>query len=171
MVTALRGEFALADWEARELGRVVLTAAAVMYVGIWVQVTLFHWGAAFASKAMWAPVIMTPLIVLAAAVAVLTRPDPWGWVAAATLGIGVLDGLYGLYRHVRGTTTQIGGFTLRNLMAGPPPALPLAYSLIGVIGRLLDRDTTMLVSAPFRPRPSPARTVDDRAPPDTASTH
>jgi hypothetical protein len=127
---------ALADWNAWELGRVVLVAAAVMYAGIWAQVTLFHWGAAFASRAMWAPVIMTPFIVLAAALAVVTRQDPWGWVAASALGIGVLDGLYGLYRHLRGTTTQIGGFTVRNLIAGPPPVLPLAYSLIGGVGLL-----------------------------------
>src|SRR5687767_10656256 len=100
------------DWDAWELGRVVLAAAGVLYAGIWAQVTLFHWGAAFASRAMWAPVIMTPFIVLAAALAVVTRQDPWGWVAAVALGIGVLDGLYGLYRHLRGTISQIGGFTL-----------------------------------------------------------
>jgi hypothetical protein len=126
----------VSEWIAWELGRVVLIAAAVMYAGIWAQVTLFHWGAAFASRAMWAPVIMTPLIVAAAAIAVVTRSDPWGWVAVVALGIGVLDGLYGLYRHLRGTVSQIGGFTLRNLMAGPPPLLPLAYSLIGVVGLL-----------------------------------
>jgi hypothetical protein len=114
----------------------VLVAAAVMYAGIWAQVTLFHWGAAFASKAMWAPVIMTPFVVAAAAIAILTRSDPWGWIAAAALGVGVLDGLYGLYRHLRGTIAQIGGLTLRNLMAGPPPVLPLAYSLIGAVGLL-----------------------------------
>ena len=114
----------------------MLAAAAVMYGGIWVQVTLFHWGAAFASKAMWAPVIMTPFIVLAAALGIVSRQDPWGWTAAAALGIGVLDGLYGLYRHLRGTVTQIGGLTIRNLMAGPPPVLPLAYSLIGAVGLL-----------------------------------
>jgi hypothetical protein len=126
----------LSDWNAWELGRAVLATAAVMYAGIWAQVTLFHWGAAFASRAMWAPVIMTPFIVLAAALAVVTRQDPWGWVAAVALGIGVLDGLYGLYRHLRGTISQIGGFTLRNLIAGPPPVLPLAYSLIGAVGLL-----------------------------------
>jgi hypothetical protein len=124
------------DWNAWELGRVVLVTGAVMYAGIWAQVTLFHWGAAFASRAMWAPVIMTPFIVAAAAIAVVTRSDPWGWIAAAALGIGVLDGVYGLYRHLRGTVSQIGGLTLRNLMAGPPPVLPLAYSLIGVVGLL-----------------------------------
>jgi hypothetical protein len=126
----------LSDWNAWELGRIVLATAAVMYAGIWAQVTLFHWGAAFASRAMWAPVIMTPFIVLAAALAVVTRQDPWGWVAVVALGIGVLDGLYGLYRHLRGTISQIGGFALRNLIAGPPPVLPLAYSLIGVVGLL-----------------------------------
>lgn len=128
--------FILSDWNAWELGRAVLATAAVMYAGIWAQVTLFHWGAAFASRAMWAPVIMSPFIVLAAALAVVTRQDPWGWVAAVALGIGVFDGLYGLYRHLRGTFSQIGGFTLRNLIAGPPPVLPLAYSLIGAVGLL-----------------------------------
>jgi hypothetical protein len=124
------------DWEAWELGRVVLVAAAVLYAGIWAQVTLFHWGAAFASRAMWAPVIMTPFILGAAGIGVATRADPWGWLAVAALGIGVLDGLYGLYRHLRGTMSQVGGLTLRNLVAGPPPFLPLAYSLIGVVGLL-----------------------------------
>jgi hypothetical protein len=135
-VDSVERGFILSDWNAWELGRAVLATAAVMYAGIWAQVTLFHWGAAFASRAMWAPVIMTPFIVLAAALAVVTRQDPWGWVAAVALGIGVFDGLYGLYRHLRGTFSQIGGFTLRNLIAGPPPVLPLAYSLIGAVGLL-----------------------------------
>ncbi|HEX5936669.1 MAG TPA: hypothetical protein VFZ75_03100 [Actinomycetota bacterium] len=126
----------MSDWDAWELGRVVLATAAVMYAGIWAQVTLFHWGAAFASKMMWVPVIVTPLIVLAAAAGVVTRADPWGWVAAVALGFGVIDGLYGLYRHLRGSAAQIGGLTTRNLIAGPPPVLPLAYSLIGVVGLL-----------------------------------
>jgi hypothetical protein len=125
----------VSDWQAWELGRVVLAVAAVMYAGIWVQVTLFHWGAAFASKAMWAPVIMTPLIVVAAVLGVVDRGS-FGWVAAVALGVGAVDGLYGLYRHLRGDASQIGGLTVRNLIAGPPPVLPLAYSLIGVVGLL-----------------------------------
>lgn len=123
------------DWNAWELGRVVLAAAAVMYAGIWVQVTLFHWGAAFASKAMWAPVLMTPLIVVAAAMGVIDR-GAFGWVAVVALAIGVVDGVYGLYRHLRGDVSQIGGLTVRNLIGGPPPVLPLAYSLVGVVGLL-----------------------------------
>ena len=75
-------------------------------------------------------------VVLAAVIALVTRAGPWGWVAAGALALGILDGLYGLYRHLRGTVAQVGGLTMRNLIAGPPPVLPLAYSLIGVVGLL-----------------------------------
>ena len=125
----------MSEWDAWELGRVVLSAAAVMYAGVWVQVTLYHWGAAFSAKAMWAPVLMTPVIVVAAVLGVIDR-SAFGWVAVVALAIGAVDGLYGLYRHVRGDVAQIGGLTVRNLIGGPPPALPLAYSLIGVVGLL-----------------------------------
>ena len=113
----------------------MLAAVAVMYAGVWVQVTLFHWGAAFASKAMWAPVLMTPLIVVAAVLGVVDR-GAFGWVAVVALAIGAIDGLYGMYRHLRGDVSQIGGLTVRNLIGGPPPVLPLAYSLVGVVGLL-----------------------------------
>jgi hypothetical protein len=122
------------DWDAWEVGRVVLATTALLYGGIWVQLSLFHWGAAFASKAMWVPVILTPVIVLAIGIGVLERTDPWGWIAAGALVLGVIDGLVGLYFHVRGTVAQVGGLTVRNLIAGPPPVLPLAYSLVGVVG-------------------------------------
>ena len=36
-------------------------------------------------------------------------------------------GLVGQVLHLRGTRYLVGGVTLRNLMAGPPPMLPLAY--------------------------------------------
>lgn len=111
----------------------VLAASAVLYAGIWVQVTLLHWGGAFAARAMWAPVLMTPPIVLAAALGIADR-STFGWVAAAALAIGALDGLYGVYRHLRGVASHIGGLTVRNLIAGPPFVLPLAYSLVGVLG-------------------------------------
>jgi hypothetical protein len=125
----------MSDWQSWELGRVVLAASAVLYAGIWVQVTLFHWGAAFSARAMWAPVILTPPIVLAALLGVVDA-GAFGWIAAAFLALGALDGLYGLYRHLRGVAAQIGGLNLRNLIAGPPFVLPLAYSLVGVLGLL-----------------------------------
>jgi hypothetical protein len=123
----------VSDWNAWELGRVVLAVSAVLYAGIWVQVTLFHWGAAFAAKAMWVPVVLTPPIVVAVVLGVVDA-GAFGWVAAAALALGAVDGLYGLYRHLRGVAAHVGGLTVRNLIAGPPFVLPLAYSLVGVLG-------------------------------------
>ena len=124
----------MSAWNGWEADRVILALSAVMYAGIWVQVSLFHWAGAFKKLAMWGPVLMTPLIVGGAVAGVVTRSGVWGWVAASLLALGVLDGLIGLFYHLKGIAKQIGGFSKRNLLSGPPPVLPLAYSLIGVVG-------------------------------------
>ena len=121
-------------WNGWDVDRVVLVLSAVMYAGIWVQVSLFHWAGGFVMKAMWGPVIFTPVVVGASAAGAVSRADPWGWVAAAILAIAVIDGIYGFYRHVKGIRSQIGGISKRNLLSGPPPILPVAYSLIGIVG-------------------------------------
>lgn len=122
------------NWDGWETGRVVLVLAAILYAGIWVQLTLYHWGAAFRHPAMIAPVAVTPLIVIAALLGVVDGDGVLAWIAAAALAIGVLEGLAGEYFHLRGTGYMVGGFTLRNLIVGPPPLLPIAYSLAGVLG-------------------------------------
>jgi hypothetical protein len=121
-------------WLEWSVERTLLVLVAVMYIGIWVQVSLMHWAGGFAFRAMWAPVFATPIVAAGALVASLDRGDPWGWVAVGLLTVAVASGLYGLYRHVRGIASQIGGLSKRNLLSGPPPILPLAYSLIGVVG-------------------------------------
>ncbi|MDQ4005333.1 MAG: hypothetical protein M3135_03405, partial [Actinomycetota bacterium] len=80
------------------------------------------------------PVIVTPLFVGGAVLGMAVRDGVWGGVAGALLAAGVLEGLAGLYYHLRGIRSQIGGFSMRNLLSGPPPVLPLAYALIGVVG-------------------------------------
>jgi hypothetical protein len=121
-------------WDGWSAERWVLVLVVVLYAGIWIQVTLMHWGGGFSARAMWAPVVEGPLIVAAVAVAILIRQEPWGWLAVVLLAFGVLGGLYGTYRHVRGVRSQIGGFSLRNFISGPPPMLPVAFSLLGVLG-------------------------------------
>ena len=121
-------------WAEWSVERTLLVVVAVMYLGIWVQVSLMHWAGGFAFRAMWAPVLVTPVLAAGAVLAAIDRANPWGWIALTLLAIGVLSGLYGFYRHVRGVASQVGGLTKRNLLAGPPPILPVAYSLIGVVG-------------------------------------
>lgn len=124
----------MSGWDHWELGRAVILFAAVAYAVVWVQVSLNHWAGGFRRKAMWAPVVLTPLIILGALAGALSRGTPWGWIALALLALGVVDGLIGLVYHLLGTTSQIGGLSLRNLLAGPPPMLPVAYAALGALG-------------------------------------
>lgn len=121
-------------WSGWSLPRVLLGFALVLYLGIWVQVTLFHWAAAFRRRAMWGPVILTPLIVTIGIVALADREGWIGWIAAAAMAVGIIDGLIGLGFHLGGVMGQVGGLSMRNLMSGPPPVLPVAYSLFGALG-------------------------------------
>jgi hypothetical protein len=116
------------------LGRLVVAFSALLYAGIWVQLSLFHWAAAFRRWEMMPPVVVTPLIVVVVLLGVVARDNVLGWIAFAGLTLGVVEGLAGLLFHLQGSLAQIGGPTLRNVMAGPPPVLPVAYSLAGVLG-------------------------------------
>ena len=122
------------DWDGWGLDRAVVGFSAVAYTVIWIQVSLYHWAGGFKHVAMWAPVLGTPLVIAGALAGVADRESPWGWVAAGLLAFGVADGLVGLYHHLRGIATQIGGFSTRNVLSGPPPMLPIAYAAIGVLG-------------------------------------
>lgn len=122
-------------WDGWETGRAILALTAVFYLGVWVQLSLMHWAGAFKRKAMYGPVIATPLFALAALLGMVARDGVLGWVALVLLAAGVLEGLTGVFFHVQGMYYQIGGLrSLRNLLSGPPPILPVAYALIGVLG-------------------------------------
>jgi hypothetical protein len=97
---------------------------------------LFHWRAAFRSKAMYGPVMVAPIVAIAGVVTAVVRNDVVGWTAIAVFAIGLLDGLIGLYLHLRGIAARVGGFTLRNLTVGPPPLLPLAFAALALTGGL-----------------------------------
>jgi hypothetical protein len=124
----------MSSWSGWELGRVVLLLTAAAYVVIWAQLSLYHWAGAFKHPAMWGPVLGTPFVAAAALLGALVRDGIWGWIALALLVVGILEGLAGLYLHLQGVRSQIGGVTVRNVLSGPPPLLPVAYSAIGVFG-------------------------------------
>lgn len=124
----------MAAWDGWDLDRSVLIFTAVAYLVIWIQVSLYHWAGGFKHVAMWGPVLATPLIVGGAVLGAVRRDGVWGWVALALLAFGVLEGLLGLVLHLQGIRSQIGGWTTRNLLSGPPPMLPVAYAAIGALG-------------------------------------
>jgi hypothetical protein len=116
-------------WHGWTFDRAVLLFAAVLLAGIWVQLTLMHWAGAFRRKAMWGPVVATPVFVIAAVAGAFYRQGAFGVALTVVLALAVVEGLVGVALHVRGIAAQIGGLSVRNLLVGPPPVLPLAYAL------------------------------------------
>jgi hypothetical protein len=124
----------MAAWDGWDLDRAVLVFTGVAYVAIWIQLSLYHWAGGFKHLAMWGPVLSTPLVIAGAVLGAVARDGVWGWVALTLLVFGIVEGLAGLYFHVQGIRSQIGGFSTRNLLSGPPPMLPLAYAAMGALG-------------------------------------
>ena len=123
-------------WDGWPFARLYLVLVAVAFLVVGAQVFLFHWRAAFRSKAMYGPVVMAPIIAAAGVGAAIARNDVIGWTAVAIFAIGFVDGVIGLVLHLRGIAARVGGFTVRNLTAGPPPLLPLAFAALALTGGL-----------------------------------
>ena len=123
-------------WDGWPFGRVYLLLVAVAFLVVGGQVFLLHWRAAFRSKAMYSPVVLAPIIAIAGIAAAIVRNDAVGWTVFAIFAIGFINGVIGLVLHLQGTARRIGGFTLRNLMVGPPPLLPLAFAALALTGAL-----------------------------------
>lgn len=123
-------------WDGWPYARLYLLLVAVAFLVVGGQVFLFHWRAAFRSKSMYGPVVLAPIIAAAGVAAAITRNDVVGWTAAAIFTVGFVEGLIGLVLHLRGVAQRVGGFTLRNVVAGPPFLLPLAFGALGLTGAL-----------------------------------
>jgi hypothetical protein len=85
---------------------------------------------------MYGPVLLAPMLVLAGVIGAPQRDGVLGWIVLAVFAFGIVDGLIGIAEHLRGITRRIGGFSLRNLMSGPPPLLPVAFMALALTGAL-----------------------------------
>jgi hypothetical protein len=117
-------------WEGWDFQRFYLLFVGAAFVLLGIQVFLFHWRAAFSKPSMYLPVVAAPLLAVAAVVAAITREGAIGWITFTVFVVGVLGGAFGSYEHIRGIARRMGGFTLRNLVAGPPPLLPGTFAAI-----------------------------------------
>jgi hypothetical protein len=123
-------------WDGWPFARLYMLLVALAFAVIGVQVLLFHWRAAFRRWTMYGPVLLAPVLVLAGVVGALQRDGALGWIVLALFALGVVDGGVGIVEHLRGIAQRIGGFSLRNLMSGPPPLLPVAFMALALTGAL-----------------------------------
>jgi hypothetical protein len=123
-------------WDGWPFARLYMLLVALAFLVVGLQVLLFHWRAGFRRLTMYGPVLLAPVLVLAGVVGALQRDGLVGWVVLAVFTLGILDGIIGTVEHLRGIARRIGGFSLRNLMSGPPPLLPVAFMALALTGAL-----------------------------------
>lgn len=124
------------NWNGWPLDRVIILAMGLLFLVIFIQVTLFHYRQNFRHWSMWTPVLATPVFGIGLILYAYYNV-PWLLgVMAVLLSIGIAEGVLGSYMHIRGVGKRVGGYKLRNVLIGPPltlPALITAVSLLGLI--------------------------------------
>jgi hypothetical protein len=124
------------SWDGWPFARLYMLLVALAFLVVGLQVLLFHWRAGFRRVTMYGPVLLAPVLVVAGVLGALQRDGLLGWVVLGVFAVGVVDGLVGVVEHLRGISRRIGGFSLRNLMSGPPPLLPVAFMALALTGAL-----------------------------------
>lgn len=96
-----------------------------------------HYKNNFRYKAQWTPVIITPLLMGAAAKAI-RDPKAASTLLPAMSALAIADGGIGFFYHVRGVLRRAGGskLTLYNILYGPPLFAPLLFAACGAVGIL-----------------------------------
>lgn len=121
-------------WNAWSIERILILFVSLAFILIGVQVTMFHYRQNFHKKAMWIPVIATPVFFLVGIVLVFYNVHWLRNLFVGLMGIGTLAGLIGFYYHFRGVGVRVGGWALRNFLIGPPIILPLLITAMSVLG-------------------------------------
>ena len=101
------------------------------------EIYLEHYKGSFGDKWMWTPIWLTPPLT-AAGIAGFVSPKAARTVLPLFGALYALDGLIGIYTHVRGIEKRPGGFreTHYNLVMGPPLLAPGSFTLVGGVGLL-----------------------------------
>ena len=110
-----------------------VTAASALPIGA--EIYINHYGGSFGNKWMWTPVALSPALT-AAGLAGVRSQRAATTVLPALSSLFLLDGLAGIYFHLRGVARKPGGFreATYNLVMGPPALAPGSLALIGAIG-------------------------------------
>lgn len=121
---------------AAGLPRLIVLLASLAVPGLMLEMWYSHYRGNFHRAPMIVPMVYPPLFTAGGFLLLATSAEwaPWlyGWLA---LGL-VLVGLLGAFFHIQGIARQTGGWSLDNVMVGPPAMAPLAFAGIGALGLL-----------------------------------
>ncbi len=122
------------NWTGWPVERILLLLVGLVYLVVFVQVTLFHYRQNFHKKVMWVPVIETPIFGLASILYVFYAASWLQTTVAVFFWIAIASGLIGSFYHIRGVGQRVAGYKLRNFLVGPPLTLPSLISVLGIFG-------------------------------------
>jgi len=137
----------------------LITAFSSLLAGL--EVTYEHYRGSYGQQIMYSPVLISPVLMVAAIWGVFSRRAARTVLPIVSL-ITLLDGVVGFYMHVRGIARKPGGWRIPvfNVIMGPPVFAPLLFGLsgfLGIIASLLRReDDPQHTTLPGIPRPRPA---------------
>jgi hypothetical protein len=108
---------------------------AVSALGLGFEIYLEHYKGSFGDKWMWTPIFLTPPLAAAGVAGVLDERHARRTLPAVS-ALYALDGVIGVYTHVRGVARKPGGFheATYNLVMGPPLLAPGSLALVGGMG-------------------------------------
>jgi hypothetical protein len=124
-------------WHAWSPQRFFYLFIGMAYLLIWIQVGLFHWRGAFRHTIMWGPVLYAPILAIMGMLYAFVYGGWLNWLFVIIFSLGALEGLIGTYYHLAGVKHYIGGWTLRNLMNGPPFILPITFLAFSAVALLI----------------------------------
>jgi hypothetical protein len=119
------------------LQKTLAATTALSVPGLAFEIYLEHYKGSFGDKWMWTPIWLTPPLTLAGIAGVFS-PKAARTVLPLFGALYALDGVIGVYTHLRGIEKRPGGFREAhyNLVMGPPLLAPGSLTLVGALGLL-----------------------------------
>ena len=122
------------NWSMWSIDRILILFVSLAFLVMGIQVTMFHYRQNFNQKAMWVPVVSSPVFLVVGLILTWYNATWLHYLFMGLMWFGVAVGLIGFYFHFRGVGVRGGGWALRNFLIGPPVALPLMFSALSVLG-------------------------------------
>jgi len=127
----------LANVREGRMQRLLAAATAFSAPPLAFEIYLEHYKGSFGDKWMWTPIALTPPLT-AAGVAGFLSPRAARTALPLCGALFALDGLIGVYTHLRGVQKRPGGLgeAHYNLVMGPPLLAPGSLAMVGGMGVL-----------------------------------
>lgn len=126
-------------WNVRagRLQKTLAVTVAASGLPLGAEMYLEHYKGSFGDIWMWSPIVTSPLVSVAG-VAGLRSGRAARTVLPAMGALYALNGLIGIYTHLRGVKNKPGGFSepAYNFVMGPPLMAPGSLTLVGGLAML-----------------------------------